>query len=69
MSLEKLDWMQARVSYLTYKQTCLSQTVRETALQLENDMGVLCFLIVETYFMHWAHRIEDTDALDVVGYY
>ena len=29
-SLEKLDWLQARVSYLTHEQTCLSQTVRET---------------------------------------
>ena len=24
---------------------------------------------MEIYFMHWAHGIEDTDTLDVVGYY
>ena len=29
----------------------------------------LLFFFVETYFMHWDHGIEDTDAPDVVCYY
>ena len=27
------------------------------------------FFSVEAYFMHWAHGIEDINALDVVEYY
>ena len=32
-------------------------------------LRVLASFFVETYFVHWAHRIEDTDALSVVGYH
>ena len=31
--------------------------------------GFSASFFVETYLMHWAHGIKDTDALDVVGYY
>ena len=32
-------------------------------------LQVLASFLMETYFMHWAHGIEEIDALDVVGYY
>ena len=31
--------------------------------------GLSIFLSVETWLVHWAHRIEDTNAFDVVRYY
>ena len=32
-------------------------------------LWVLFPFYMGTYLMHWVHRIEDTDALDIVGYY